>query len=77
MQEHRTVEPKPDGWGITWPPVGSFPWPRSGEDIGELTDRRHSAIQHCLMDNWVMAGHIIKLDPDRMHGKVRIAGRRG
>ena len=29
MQEHRTVKPKPDGWGITWPPVGSFPWPRS------------------------------------------------
>jgi hypothetical protein len=29
VQEHRTVEPEPDGWGIIWPPVGSFPWPRS------------------------------------------------
>jgi hypothetical protein len=29
VQEHRTVEPEPDGWGIKWPPVGSFSWPRS------------------------------------------------
>lgn len=49
----------------------------TGEDIGELTDRRHSAIQHCLMDNWVLAGHVIELDPDRKHGRVRVAGRRG
>ena len=36
MQEHRTVKPKPDGWGITWPPVGSFPWPRSAAMIDRL-----------------------------------------
>src|ERR1019366_2053581 len=29
MPKHRTVESNPDGWGITWPPVGSFSWPRS------------------------------------------------
>jgi 5-methylcytosine-specific restriction protein A len=31
VQKHRTVEPEPDEWGITWPPVGSFSWPRSLE----------------------------------------------
>lgn len=49
----------------------------SGEDIGELTDRRHSAIQRCLLDGYVMAGHVIELDSDRRHGKVRLAGQRG
>jgi hypothetical protein len=29
MPKHRTVESNPDGWGIKWPPVGSFSWPRS------------------------------------------------
>ncbi len=48
----------------------------TGEDIGELTDRRYSAIQNCLMDDWMLAGHIVELSPDRKYGKVRVAGRR-
>jgi hypothetical protein len=29
MPKHRTLARDPDGWGINWPPVGSFSWPRS------------------------------------------------
>jgi hypothetical protein len=29
VQEHRTVKPEPDEWGIKWPPVGILTWPRS------------------------------------------------
>jgi hypothetical protein len=49
----------------------------TGEAIGELTDRRHSAIQRCLLDGYVMVGYLIELDLDRRHGRVRVAGHRG
>ncbi len=29
MPKHQTVKTRPDEWGIKWPPVGSFSWPRS------------------------------------------------
>lgn len=48
----------------------------TGEHIGELTDRRHSAIWQCLADDYVMVGDVVELDPDRKHGKVRVVGRR-
>ncbi len=38
MQEHRTVETDPDGWGITWPPAGSFSWPRSATTTAVCLD---------------------------------------
>jgi hypothetical protein len=48
----------------------------TGEHVGELTDRRHSAIWRCLADDYVMVGHVVELEPDRKHGKVRVVGRR-
>jgi hypothetical protein len=32
--KRRTVKPRSDGWGIKWPPVGSFFWPRSTQAFG-------------------------------------------
>jgi hypothetical protein len=41
MPKHQTVKTQPDGWGIKWPPVGSFPWPRSRRGaMATFTDSR-------------------------------------